>query len=120
MKHTPGPWRSAGGAVYAGEVYVAQAQAESWRDVVDKLGAADVVPDSPGSINGYGHALHGDGAEEAWANARLISAAPEMLAALIQVSAMLADMDDRSELTAEDRELRSAIRAAIRKAEGEE
>lgn len=68
-QHTPGPWKTAGQAIYARDVYVAQCWAEFTRE----------LPEYQGAI---GEARVPENDLEAEANARLIAAAPELLSAL--------------------------------------
>ena len=85
MKYTAGPWKAFGSTVYAGEVMIATAECEAWRDIAG-YDDAPAMPDSPGELNEYGHSTHGAGVEESWENARLIAAAPELYAALREMA----------------------------------
>lgn len=65
--HTPAPWSTHGQAIYSGKTYVAQCWDETSRELPEYADAIEktTVPDN---------------AAEAQANARLIAAAPELLA----------------------------------------
>jgi hypothetical protein len=71
--HTSGPWERSGCTIYAGEIMLACTYCEENRHL-HTIEADDAIPDSTG--------IHGNGLDEAWANARLIAAAPELLDAL--------------------------------------
>ena len=78
LKHTPGPWQS----VSQGLTHlVSQACDEQFRFAIARVWEQDYHPDGP-------RAAH----IEAVANARLISAAPDMLAALQE---LIAELDNR-------------------------
>jgi hypothetical protein len=69
--HTAGPWIRSGCTIYAGDVTIAGSYCEGNRNLHACIYASDTVPDTPGS--------HDSGWSEAWANARLMAAAPELL-----------------------------------------
>lgn len=114
-KHTPGPWEAHGRAVYTADkrkhwvegrdrraVYVAQIRARHDAEIGERC---DDITDNP------------VGEDEANANARLISAAPDMLKALRSAVALLTDPDAGE---GEANETLAELEAAIRKATGEE
>lgn len=74
--HTPGQWEAHGQAVYSGEIYIAQCWDETSRELTAYVNAvgSDQLPE-----NG----------SEAQANARLIAAAPELLASLMAIYEMV-------------------------------
>jgi len=73
--HTPGNWKANGCTIYSGETILAVTYCEGNRELHPNIHEKDTPPDSDGEE-------HGDGWEEAWKNADLIAAAPEMLAHL--------------------------------------
>jgi hypothetical protein len=83
--HTQGKWRSYGCTVYSGEMVIAGSHCEGNRNLRRCL-SSDDVPNSEG--------LCGEGWDEALANARLIAAAPEMLAALQSLTHPMASDED--------------------------
>jgi len=105
--HTQGEWTKLGCTVYAGETMIAGTYCEGNRSLHPIVFEKDIVPDSMGT--------HGDGWDEAGANARLISAAPELLEAL----QMLMPQEPR-EADSYDRAMWENARAAIAKAIGKE
>jgi hypothetical protein len=105
--HTPGEWTKLGCTVYAGETMIAGTYCEGNRTLHPIIFEKDIVPDSM--------AIHGNGWDEAGANARLISAAPELLEAL----QMLMPQEPR-EADSYDRAMWENARAAIAKAIGRE
>jgi hypothetical protein len=74
MTHTPGNWEANGCTVYSGKTILAVTYCEGNRELHPNMLDNETPPDSNGE--------HGDGWEEAWKNADLIAAAPEMLAHL--------------------------------------
>lgn len=68
-EHTKGPWHAAGQAVYSDRVYIAQCFDDGSKELPEYAGA-------------IGNERVPDNGREAQANARLIAAAPELLAAL--------------------------------------
>lgn len=71
--HTPGPWTKSGCTVYAGQIKISATYCEGNR-FLHGVDHDETVPDSMET--------HGQGWDEAGANARLISSAPDLLAAL--------------------------------------
>lgn len=69
-KHTPGPWTLSGCTVYAGNVMLAGTYCEGNRELHPVI-CDEELPDSAG--------VHGNGWDEAGANAALIAAAPDLL-----------------------------------------
>jgi hypothetical protein len=107
--HTPGEWEASGCTIYSGETILAVTYCEGNRELHPNIHENDTPPDSDGEE-------HGDGWEEAWKNARLIAAAPELLAALKKA---LPIVDAYRKVSLGDGDLTAAnIRAAIAKAEG--
>jgi hypothetical protein len=109
--HTQGEWTKLGCTVYAGETMIAGTYCEGNRSLHPIVFEKDIVPDSMGT--------HGQGWDEAGANARLISAAPDLLAALEDAEFLLrkaglmaGPMRDSFNRSASD------ARAAIAKATG--
>lgn len=97
-KHTPGPWRIALGShdlIYAGATLVAQADCG--------LFSESNVPR----------------VDEVSANARLISAAPELLEALKEARLQIDYLHGKFKETGSGNSVLSTIDAAIAKAEGE-
>ena len=95
-KHTPGPWYYVGGSDKRAAPYIRK--------------EGDMVPGTMAiaSVTGRG------GVSESAANARLIAAAPELLAALKQLTGEVTDLErNRVRESAVD-----AARAAIARAEG--
>ena len=72
-EHTQGPWQQHNASVYSGKTLLAVAYCEGSREL-HSHDKRDILPDSDGNI--------GNGWEDAWANAQLIAAAPELLEAL--------------------------------------
>ena len=110
--HTQGEWKESGATIYCGETIVAVAYCEGNRELHPSISPDDILPDSEGEI--------GNGWEDAWANARLISAAPDLLDALEDAEFLLrkagnipGPMRDSFNRSASD------ARAAIAKARGE-
>ena len=101
---TLGNWKADGCTVYSGEIFLAATYCEGNREL-HNLDEKDTLPDSNDGQLGHGW-------KEALKNARLIAAAPEMLAALKE---LLADKYLADPINA-DRMART--RAAIAKAEG--
>ena len=103
--HTHGPWTRSGCTIYAGETTIAATYCEGNRNLHPIIYPGDIVPDSL--------AIHGNGWDEAGANARLIAAAPELLEAL----EMLMPQEPQ-EADSYDRAMWENARAAIAKATG--
>ena len=102
--HTPGPWTKSGCTVYAGQMAIAATYCEGNR-FLHGVDHDETVPDSMET--------HGQGWDEAGANARLISSAPELLEAL----EMLMPQEPQ-EADSYDRAMWENARAAIAKATG--
>lgn len=113
-KHTPGPWERHGRAVYTADkrphwltgrdrraVYVAQIRARHDSEIGERVGD---IEDNPVEES------------EAYANADLIAAAPDMLEACREAMALLEDPD--ADMTDANR-VERVLCAAIRKATGE-
>lgn len=110
--HTLGEWKEGGATVYRGDIMIASAYCEGNRELHPSITPDDILPDSEGKI--------GNGWEEAWANARLISAAPDLLDALEDAEFLLikagnipGPMQDSFKRSAND------ARSAIAKARGD-
>lgn len=125
-KHTPGPWKAAGLAIYAPPSFnsVFYGRKRDYSNPIATI-CGDPMEDSA-ELQAEMHDHNGTnrivmeripGALEAEANARLIAAAPDMLAALVRV------LDFEQRLTACKVDgggaLVSDIRAAIAKATGQ-
>jgi len=110
--HTPGPWTKSGCTVYAGQMAIAATYCEGNR-FLHGVDHDETVPDSMET--------HGQGWDEAGANARLISFAPDLLASL-EAIAKQADFSALAFPNAPGRGDLQAIaqvaRAAIAKATG--
>ena len=107
-----GEWKKSGATVYRNKAIVAVAYCEGNRELHPSISSDDILPDSEGKI--------GNGWEEAWANARLISAAPDLLDALEDAEFLLrkagnipGPMQDSFKRSAND------ARRAIAKARGD-
>jgi hypothetical protein len=98
-KHTPGPWRWVENSVSEKGCRCIQFRGSSYWDI--------------GSIQS--HPLHGYSDDEAFANARLIAAAPELLHALQQADEYLHEMNYGIRGY-----IRTLVRNAIAKATGKE
>lgn len=102
-QHTPGPWNASGHAIYAGQgvmaVYVAQCWAEATKELPEYAGAmaAQRVPENDNIAD---------------ANARLIAAAPDLLAMLIEADRRL------SFYVSQQHENRNDLRALIAETQG--
>ena len=97
-QHTPGPWTTSAPASYrintAGDIYIVQ-------HVPEHIGAASV------SLG------------EKTANARLIAAAPDLLAALNYIASIASDYAKGQQMHGDDvREILGTARTAIARAEG--
>ena len=103
--HTHGNWAVSGANVYSGEILIATALCEGNRELHSNLFDGEQLPDSDGD--------NGDGWDDAWANARLIAAAPELLEAL----EMLMPQEPR-EADSYDAAMWANARQAIAKATG--
>jgi hypothetical protein len=103
--HTQGEWTKLGCMVYAGETMIAGTYCEGNRRLHPVIFENDIVPSSV--------AIHGNGWDEAAANARLISAAPDLLEAL----QMLMPQEPR-EADSYNRAMWDNARDAIAKATG--
>jgi hypothetical protein len=75
ITHTQGKWKAEGCTIYSGKTVLAVTYCEGNRELHPNMHEKDTPPDSDGEE-------HGDGWEEAWKNAELIAAAPELLAHL--------------------------------------
>lgn len=106
--HTPGPWSSHGCSVY---------QDSTWKDGTQSGGRVIALAHEQADVDGMP-------SDEDLANARLIAAAPELLAACRATLAYLGceaeelDREGKHNAAANTRELAAQLRAAIAKAEG--
>ena len=75
--HTPGNWKADGCTIYGGETLLAATYCEGNREL-HSLDEKDTLPDSNDGQLGHGW-------KEALKNARLIAAAPELLAAAVEL-----------------------------------
>ena len=105
--HTQGEWEASGCTIYSGETILAVTYCEGNRELHPNIHEKDTPPDSDGE--------HGDGWEEAWKNAELIAAAPELLAHLKMLVLGISEGVD----IPKDGAAITAAREAIAKAEGE-
>ena len=111
--HTPGKWEASGCTIYSGETILAVTYCEGNRELHPNIHERDTPPDGGGE--------HGEGWEEAWKNADLISAAPDLLAACKgALSAIRAHNFKQSNLGNCIIEESFALITAIAKAEGGE
>jgi len=108
--HTQGEWTKLGCTVYAGEIMIAGTYCEGNRSLHPIVFEKDIVPDSMGT--------HGNGWDEAGANARLISAAPNLLEALEGLMHGSRKVTSQEDWNAEREEASATARAAIAKATG--
>jgi hypothetical protein len=83
--HTSGPWERSGCTIYAGETMLACTYCEGNRHL-HTIEEDETIPDSTGT--------HWNGWDEAWSNARLIAAAPELLDALRRLTHPMASDED--------------------------
>lgn len=121
MNHTPGPWH-----VVADPQWVGKHPNHASRFICNVPAFEEVYPPTPGEDDGWQvfHGAHGRticqmmDTQEISANARLIASAPELLASLIELESMVAEMLPKhgpcgwGELALEQ------ARAAIAKAKG--
>lgn len=107
--HTPGPWTKSGCTVYAGQIKISATYCEGNR-FLHGVDHDETVPDSMGT--------HGQGWDEAGANARLISSAPDLLAALEGLLHGSRKVTSPMDWNAEREEASATARAAIAKATG--
>jgi len=121
-KTTPGPWNVSGCQVMAGKVYVGESYCEGMREdrphwASDHYGHKDyVVPDGPEAADGTYPDGQGEGWREAWANAHLMAAAPDLLEAAKFALESLENMFTSDFANGGDRPVRDALEAAIKKA----
>jgi hypothetical protein len=113
MSHTPGPWQV---GELNGKYYGTDVLTESGELIVYRLGSSDTAPSERATPNGYdGHYERA----ETLANARLIAAAPDLLAALkALVAGVERDDNPLDEGHFQDSPEMEDARAAIAKAEG--
>ena len=107
--HTPGPWTKSGCTVYAGQMAISATYCEGNR-FLHGVDHDETVPDSMET--------HGQGWDEAGANARLISSAPDLLAALEGLLHGSRKVTSQEDWNAEREEASATARAAIAKANG--
>ena len=106
--HTPGPWNRSGCTIYAGDTTIAATYCEGNRNLHPIIYPGDIVPTSL--------AIYGNGWDEAGANARLISAAPELLEALELLASI--EPSTCSEMCPYERGIWETAKDAIAKATG--
>ena len=113
--HTPGPWTKSGCTVYAGKMAISATYCEGNR-FLHGVYHHETVPDSMET--------HGQGWDEAGANARLIASAPDLMASLgaiakqAEFSALaFPNAPGRGDLQAIAQMARAAIAKATGKAE---
>lgn len=94
-KHTPGPWEQDGCTIVASGLTLARTFCEALRDVEPGI-TCEAVPFSPSDM--------GDGLDEAFANASLIAAAPDLLAVLRGWLRCVDENRDQSDAIAEARD----------------
>ena len=111
--HTQGKWEASGCTIYSGEIILGVTYCEGNRELHPNIHEKDTPPDSDGE--------HGYGWEEAWKNAELIAAAPELLAALkaLEIGLSPASLEIQKDSLADlCRTCFEITREAIAKAEG--
>ena len=106
QKHTEGKWEASGCTVYSGKTILAVTYCEGNRELHPNIHEEETPPDSDGEI--------GDGWEEAWKNAELIAAAPELLAHL---KMLVLGISEGIDIPKEGAAITAALEA-IAKAEG--
>jgi hypothetical protein len=104
--HTQGKWEASGCTIYSGENILGTTYCEGNRSLHSNLHDKDTPPDTDGK--------HGHGWEEAWRNAELFAAAPELLAHLKMLVLGISEGID----IPKDGAAITAAREAIAKAEG--
>lgn len=115
-KHTPGPWEVGGISMNDGSISIRHAQ---YRIVIaDVTNAASLGDFVSASMRGRRDFGAPDTAKTQWANARLISAAPDMYEALKRLVAICEDQPRIAKATVEESSPLGEARAAIAKAEG--